>query len=119
MRKTLAFVVALTFVAAGGAYAHPGLKATTPAANGVVTPALKEIRLSFSEVIIPLFSGVDLMDAKGKAVQTGKAFSDVKNKNILVVPLQATLRPGTYQAAWHVVAADTHRVQGRYIFRVK
>ena len=116
--RPLTLALVLAFAAAGGAYAHPGLKATMPAANGVATPALKEIRLSFSEAVIPVFSGVNLSDAKGKAVQTGKPFSEAKNKNILVVPLKATLRPGTYQAVWHVVAADTHRVQGRYTFRV-
>ena len=117
--RTLALAITLSFAAASGAYAHAGLKAATPAANGVVTPALKEIRLSFSEAVIPVFSGVDVIDAKGKAILTGKPVSDAKSKNVLVVPLKATLRPGTYQAAWHAVSADTHRVEGRYTFRVK
>ena len=119
LNKTTALALAALLSSVAIAQAHPALKATAPASNGVVTPALKEIRLSFSEAVIPVFSGVNVTDGKGKVVQTGKPFSDAKNKNVLIVPLKATLRAGTYQAAWHAVAADTHRVQGRYTFRVK
>jgi|SRR6476620_1532039 methionine-rich copper-binding protein CopC len=117
--STLALAIAGTLASAGIVQAHPALKVTAPVSNGIVGPALKEIRLSFSEPIIPAFSGVDVTDGKGGAVQTGKPFTDAKSKNVLVVPLKATLRAGRYQAAWHAVAADTHRVQGKYSFRVK
>ena len=117
--NTIGLALAIALGAGSAAHAHAGLKSATPAANGVVSPELKEMRLRFSEVVIPVFSGVDVTDAKGKAIQTGTPFNDAKYKNILVVPLKVALLPGKYQAVWHAVSADTHRVEGHYSFRVK
>ena len=117
--KTLGIAIAIALGAAGAAHAHAGLKSATPAVNGVVSPALKEMRFTFSEPIVPAFSGVSVTDRKGHSVQTGKPVADLKNKNVLVVPLKGTLSNGTYQMVWHAVAADTHRVEGHYGFNVK
>jgi len=101
----------------GVAYAHPQLQSTEPAA-GASTAAPRQIRITFSEDVIPQFSGVELKDQAGKVIATGKAETDPTNKKILVVPVKGELAPGDYKVEWHAVSADTHRVKGSYSFSV-
>ena len=114
-----AFTVAASMALASAAYAHPAMKSASPAANGTVSPALKEIRFSFSETVIPAFSGATITDRAGKVIPTGTPRVDAKNKKELVVPLKRALTEGKYQLAWYAVASDTHRVKGSYAFTVK
>jgi methionine-rich copper-binding protein CopC len=72
----------------------------------------------FNENVLPQFSGVELQDQTGKAVATGKATTDPKNKKLLVVPVKEELAPGDYKVEWHAVSDDTHRVKGSYSFSV-
>ena len=87
--------------------------------NGTVDNRLKEVRIGFSEVVIPAFSGIQITDTKGKVMPLGVAHADAKDKKVLVVPLKQALAAGNYKLAWHAVAADTHRVQGQFEFKVK
>ena len=121
MRRTMmiAVVLAGSMGLIAGAHAHPVLKTASPAANAVVDSRLKEVRFGFSENVIPAFSGVQITDAKGKTMPLGAPHVDAKDKKILVVPLKQTLAAGSYKLVWHAVAADTHRVQGQYAFKVK
>ena len=114
-----AFTVAASMTLGNAAFAHPAMKSANPAANGTVTPALKEIRFSFSETVIPAFSGAKLTDPKGKVIPIGTPRVDAKNKKELVLPLKRALTEGKYQLAWYAVASDTHRVTGSYAFTVK
>lgn len=84
----------------------------------MATTSPKEIRITFSEGIIPQFSGVELRDQRGKLVATGKSDIDPANKKILVVPVEEQLAPGDYKVEWHAVSVDTHRVKGSYSFSV-
>lgn len=120
LRKiTMAIMVAAAMGSGTAAYAHAALKTATPSANGVVSRTVKEVRLSFSESVMPAFSGAKITDLKGNAVATAKPFSDPKNKKLLVVPLKAKLSPGAYQVAWYAVASDAHKMKGSYAFTVK
>ena len=118
--KTIAaFAVAASLGFGSAAFAHPALNSTSPAANGTVSPALKEMRFDFSENVIAAFSGAKLTDIKGKVVPTGTPRVDAKDKKELIVPLKESLKDGKYKLAWYAVASDTHRVQGSYAFTVK
>ncbi len=119
LRTIAAFAITASMAFGAGAYAHPALKAANPAANGVVSPSLKELRLTFSEAVYPAFSGAKLTDRTGRLILTGKPHQDSKNRKLLLVPLKGTLAEGKYQLAWHAVANDSHRVQGNYAFTVK
>src|SRR3954471_24993528 len=118
-KNILAMAAVASIGFATAAYAHPALKTVNPPANGIVSNSLKEVRMTFSEAVVPTFSGVKLTDNHGKAIVTGAAHLDSKNKKELVVPLKSTLADGKYQLAWSAVADDTHRVQGKYTFSVK
>ena len=99
------------------AQAHPQLQSADPAA-GVATASPKQIRITFSETVIPQFSGVELRDQAGKLIATGKSETDPSNKKILIVPVKELLAPGDYKVEWHAVSDDTHRVKGSYSFSV-
>ena len=108
-----------TSLIATSAYAHPKLKSATPPADLSAASSPTEIRLTFSEGVIPKFSGLELKDQGGTTIATGPAMTDPKDKKQLVVPLKAPLAAGGYTVNWHAVAEDTHRVEGQYSFKVE
>ena len=118
MTKIAIMVIAAIFCTIQPALAHPKLLMTAPE-SGTLTQTPHEIRLSFSETLVPKFSGLDLKDQEGKLVETGPASSDPKDRKQLVVPVKAVLPPGRYTVEWHVVSEDTHRVKGSYTFEIK
>ncbi len=119
MKLTLALLVAAGLFAASAAGAHPLPKATTPAPNAVLATSPAEIRMTFSEGLVAAFSGLELKDQAGKAVDLGPSSVDSKNKKQLFAPVKAALGAGTYTVNWHAVAADTHHVSGHFSFQVK
>lgn len=116
--------VALLALSAAGllvtsADAHATLTSSSPQANVPAAGSPTEIRLSFSERVIAKFSGVEIKDESGKAVATGIAAVDPKDRKQLVVPLTTPLAAGSYTVIWHAVSEDTHRVTGQYSFKVE
>src|SRR5262249_61654123 len=103
---------------ATSSYAQPTPKWPSPPVDGTATAAPTEIRLNFSEAVILKFSSVELRDQSGMQVATGKFAIDSKDEKQLIVPLQAPLKAGKYTVKWVAVAADTHRVNGTYSFKV-
>jgi len=101
------------------ATAHPKLVKSSPAADAVVADSPKELRLSFSEDLVPKFSGAEVKNHQGQKVEIGSATPNSADKKQLVVPVLTPLSEGVYQVDWHAVAADTHRIQGSYSFTVK
>jgi methionine-rich copper-binding protein CopC len=99
------------------AFAHAHLITSNPAANSSAAD-VKEIKLVFSEGVILKFSGIDLKDETGKTVTTGAASNDPNSKKELIVPVTVKLAPGIYTVEWHVVSEDTHRVKGKFTFKV-
>lgn len=117
-RFYVAALAAAFALAATAADAHPRLKDSSPAAGSIVKNAPTSIRMSFSEGLIPRFTGLVLKDASGRAVPTGSASVNGPDNTDLTVPIRAQLKPGTYRVAWHAVSVDTHRVTGSYSFRI-
>jgi len=117
LTSSLAVAAAATAIASA-AQAHAMLEAATPAVNGVVAGAPKEIRITFSEDIVPAFSGIALKGPGGATIATGKGAVD-KEGTTLIVPVKAALKPGAYQVQWRAVSTDTHKMTGTYAFTVK
>ena len=116
-RFAAAFVGIAVLAVATAASAHGKVLSTTPVADQVGASP-REIRLVLSEAIFPKFSGIVLKDQAGHVIRTGPAAVDA-SKTQLFTPLTAKLAPGSYQVVWHVVCADTHRMQGQFGFVVK
>ena len=114
MTKTV-FTAALCagLFAAGAAFAHAHLHASTPAANATVA-APKTLHLQFSEKLEPKFSTVEVTLAGAPVAVKAKVAGEV----IDATP-KAALKPGAYTVTWKVLSTDVHKSQGDYSFTVK
>lgn len=124
-RKTAFAVVMAAFAfSATAALAHPKLNSATPAANSVVA-APTRIQLVFSEALVAQFSGIDLTMTEmpgmkmGPMKMNGVKATVAPDGKTLVATLAKPLPVGTYKLDYHVVSADTHRIQGSYTFKVQ
>jgi methionine-rich copper-binding protein CopC len=105
------FVVALS---AAAALAHAHLLRATPAENASVPPP-SEVTLQFSEPLERAFSAIVVRDATGR--QVDKRDTRLDHGVTLRVALPP-LAAGQYRVEWRAVAADSHKMQGGYAFRV-
>ena len=119
MRLIPSLFAAAALLAAAPALAHPHVVKAAPANGSTVTGSPADIRITFSEAPFPRFSGVTITDAAGKKIATGATAISPTDKNQLVVPVRAALKPGAYKVDWFAVGADTHRVTGKFSFTVK
>ena len=108
-------IVILALLAAPvAASAHAMLDHATPAVGSTVASAPREIVLSFTEQLEPKFSGVEVRNANGAAVNSGAAKASGTEMRVALKPLSA----GTYKVIWHALSVDTHRTNGSFNFRV-
>ena len=117
--------LAAASILATGAQAHPKMLSASPAANATVQH-IKSIEIRFSEKLVSQFSGAELAmtDMPGMKMHTPMKMAGIKTMvasdgKTLMVMLAKPLPTGTYKLDYHVVSADTHRVQGGYTFKVK
>lgn len=116
MRKFLVILLCLVG-AAQPAWAHAMLEKAVPAVGSTVKAAPKELTLTFSEGVEPAFTTVEVTDAGGKRVDSGKPQAAPNDRRVLTVALQP-LGPGQYTVVWHALSVDTHRTEGRFTFSV-
>ncbi|HEX5506911.1 MAG TPA: copper homeostasis periplasmic binding protein CopC [Pseudolabrys sp.] len=119
MHRIIASLAALAslMLAMTPADAHAHLGHANPRVGSSVQTAPREVTLWFTEKLEPAFSRIEVRDASGKRVDTGKAMVDTANPvemRIAVKPLP----PGTYKVFWHVLSVDTHTTEGNFSFRV-
>jgi methionine-rich copper-binding protein CopC len=109
---------ALALAATSLAFAHAMPTHQEPAAGATVTATQSKVAIDFDDRLEPAFSSINVTDAQGKPVVSGKSAVDTANPKHMSVSI-GTLAPGKYTVAWVAVAADGHRTQGRYTFSVK
>jgi len=119
MKKLIPFIAVTLLMGTSLVQAHPLPRNTIPKPNAVLTTSPTEIRMEFSEGLVAAFSGLEVDDQSGKAVETGDATLDPNDNKELIVPIKVKLAPGTYTVKWHAVGTDTHHVSGHYSFQVK
>ena len=117
MKRFLIIFVLAMLLPDAPALAHAMLDHASPPVGSTLASAPRELVLWFSEKLEPAFSTVEVRNAQGVAMQSGKAQLDRNDATQLRVPLKA-LAPGTYQVIWRVLSVDTHRTQGNFTFRV-
>jgi methionine-rich copper-binding protein CopC len=113
----LTFGAAMPLLAVGAAFAHAHLVRATPAVGSTVHEAPTEILLRFNEKLEPSFSGVVVRDPTGKQVDKADAQVDKADRLQMRVSLPP-LTPGVYKVEWHVMSADTHKINGDFSFTV-
>lgn len=116
-RALVAAALSALLVPHGSALAHAMLERASPAVGSTVAAAPKEVVLFFSSSLEPVFSNIEVRDADGAPMQTGKATVDSKQPAQMRVPLKA-LAAGTYRVIWRVLSVDSHRSQGDFRFTV-
>jgi|GraSoiStandDraft_4_1057263.scaffolds.fasta_scaffold114432_4 methionine-rich copper-binding protein CopC len=117
--KIILSLSAALALCAGTALAHPHVVSATPAQDAQVSPAPKIVRIKFNEAPTAAFSAIEVKDAAGKPIKTGKAAIDKTDKTILTAAINQPLAPGVYKVAWKAAGSDTHKVDGTYSFTVK
>jgi methionine-rich copper-binding protein CopC len=121
MKHSLKLLVTALFaslLATTAALAHAFLDHAVPGVGATVSSAPAELRLSFTQNIVPAFSSVKLAAAGGAIIPTDKAALEAGSANTLHVKLPKALTPGTYIVSWHVVSVDTHPTSGTYKFTI-
>ncbi|MGH9023783.1 MAG: copper resistance CopC/CopD family protein [Acidimicrobiia bacterium] len=117
------FVLAQTLAwPSGSASAHPVLVRSQPSAGARLDTAPAEVRLWFSEVVVPAYARIEVRDAKGRSIG-GQGRNDDK---IRVIPDEPTgvarrlaVPEGRYRVAWRVLSSsDGHVVTGEFDFVV-
>jgi len=116
MRRIYPLALAL-LSAASPAFAHAFLERASPLVGSEVAVSPPEVSITFTEGVEPLFSTIELRDANGAAVSTGKPHIAPDNSRRLAIDLPKLL-PGTYTVIWHATSVDTHKTEGSYQFTV-
>lgn len=129
MRHLSSFAVSalamLALIGPGAAVAHAKLVSSSPAAQAKASN-VKTLSLTFSEGLIEKLSGIDLVmtGMPGMANHAPMAVTGFKTTlgadgKVLTVTLPRALPAGSYSLKYHAVTADTHRIEGTYVFSVK
>ena len=116
--------LAATLLIATGAGAHAKLTDATPAPNTAVAPPAR-LELHFSEKLMPVFSGMDVSMTSMPGMKMGlpmkmavKTTVSPDGMTLIGIP-EIPLPTGGYRLDYHVVSADTHRIQAGYGFSVR
>ena len=98
------------------AQAHAAVIRAEPIDGEALTTSPHELRLWFSEPILPQFSQVQLVDAADNAVANVQMQTQLAHSGALVAALPA-LKPGVYTVMWRVLSdIDGHVSQGFTVF---
>jgi methionine-rich copper-binding protein CopC len=104
-------------LSSGAAFAHAALVQSDPAPNSTVA-APKEIKLTFSEKLVPAFSGFELSMGDGMTMKVATKIAE-DGKTLIGTP-SGSFMSGAYKIAWHATSAeDGHRMEGSLSFKVK
>jgi copper resistance protein C len=110
-------ILALSLLAPGSAQAHAHLDHADPRVDTAVHTAPHEVTLWFTENLEPAFSTVEVTDASGARVDTGKPIVGADDRKVMRIAVKP-LPPGTYKVSWRVMSVDTHKTEGTFTFRV-
>ena len=101
---------------AAPASAHAALTGSNPTQGSVVDEAPAQVSLTFSEQVSLNGNSLQVLDPKGKRVDTGGA-SDLGG-DTYGLKIRPGLPDGTYTVTYQVVSADSHPVSGAFTFSV-
>jgi len=113
-----AVAAAAALTTATPAFAHANLEETEPARGTTVKLQPKAIVFHFSERVEMNFSAVHVYDARGKAVDDGRAVHPGGVSSDVSIGLKPKVPQGTYTATYRVISADGHPVSGGFVFSI-
>jgi copper resistance protein C len=118
MTRWLAPLLAGSVLSAGVALGHSGLQRAEPPVESALTRPPREVKLYFSERLVPAYSTVRVEDGQGARVDRDDSRVDRSNPRLMQVTL-SPLAPGTYTVIWRVLSVDSHITEGRFTLRVE
>jgi copper transport protein len=98
------------------ASAHAVLLGTKPSNDAVLPSAPALVTLRFNEPVEIQFGSLRVYNAAAHRVDTGSIRRP--DDRSVAVPLRPHLSKGTYTVTWRVVSADSHPVQGAFVFHI-
>lgn len=113
-----------TLLAPSSLLAHPKILSSLPAAQATVAPT-NRIEIKFSEKLLAPMVGatLDMTEMPGMAMHAPMkmkiATSVAPDGLTLIATAPKPLPKGSYTLAWHIVSADTHRVEGELAFKIQ
>jgi copper transport protein len=110
-------VVLAALTVTPAAFAHAILQASDPGNNSVVRTSPRTVSLRFNEAVETAFGSIRVYDCGGGRVDSGKITRPTKDS--VAVAIDRKLARGTYTVTWRVISADSHPVQGAFVFNVK
>jgi copper transport protein len=112
----LALLCVLVFAAP--ALAHAVLIETTPGFDEVVDEQPGEVVATFSEPVEINFGALRVFDSGGERVDTDDSDHVEGDPTSIAVGLNDDLGEGTYTATYRVISADSHVVDGAFVFHI-
>jgi methionine-rich copper-binding protein CopC len=122
MHRFMKLFFALAFtssLAVPHALAHAFLDHAVPGVGESVSAPLHEIRLYYTEGVVPAFSRVHVKSATGPLIPVSKPVTDPSDHSIVIVRFNRPLGPGSYAVSWRVTSVDSHVTQGIFHFTVQ
>jgi methionine-rich copper-binding protein CopC len=104
-------------VAAAPAPAHVRVKSTNPPKGGTASTSIGSVTVTFTGAIRR--GTIRVVRRGGSVVSIGSGGRDPRKISRLRVSLTSGLKAGRYRARWTCVAADGHRLDGSFRFRLK
>ncbi|QJD82982.1 copper resistance CopC family protein [Cohnella herbarum] len=108
-----AFVLAI--LAPTSAFAHTGLKSSTPENKQIVDAEVNEIKMTFNTDIEKL-SSFKVVDAQGTEYEIADKLVD---KSSMSGGLNSPLKDGEYTVDWKIIGKDGHPIKGSFAFSVR
>jgi len=117
MMRAALCLAALLLAPPAPASAHAMLERAEPSVGSEVTTPPRQLVLTFTEGVEPLFTTVQVRDTTGADVAIGKPRTEPGNDRKVVVQLPVLSR-GKYTVTWHATSVDTHKTEGTFQFTV-
>ena len=117
-RLALALALVTCTLTASIAAGHAVLQAAEPRVESKLKRAPDEVKLYFSERLVPAYSSVRVLNDQNAQVDRRDSRVDRTNPALL----RATLPPlpqGTYKVVWRVLSIDADVTEGNFTFRIE
>ncbi|WP_028058992.1 copper resistance CopC family protein [Candidatus Solirubrobacter pratensis] len=115
MKRLALWLVAVSLLPAGVAWAHTSVKSVSPK-KGSTRDAVREVHVTFQDHVI---TGLIEVKRGGSVVPYRRTGLKPSNHAVVQWIPQAALRPGSYTANWRARAEDGHSEKGSWRFRVR
>lgn len=108
-------ILILVIIAPTSAFAHTGLKSSSPEDKQIVKEEVKEISMVFNTDIENL-SSFKVKDDQGTEYKIADTNTE---KSTMSGTLEQPLKDGSYTIDWKIIGRDGHPIKGTFVFSVE